>query len=42
MAIDSATAGFLMRGDGSRGSLRVGLDSMSQLLISRQIDGAQQ
>jgi len=42
MAIDSAAARFLMPGDASRGSLRVGLDSTSPLLISRQIDGGQQ
>jgi hypothetical protein len=40
--IDSAAARFLMPGDASRGSLSLGLDSMSRLLISRQIDGGQQ
>jgi hypothetical protein len=42
MAIDSAAARFLMPGDASRDSLSLGLDSMSRLLISRQIDGGQQ
>jgi hypothetical protein len=41
-AIDSAAARLLMPGDASRDSLSLGLDSMSRLLISRQIDGGQQ
>jgi hypothetical protein len=41
MAIDSAAARFPMPGDASPGNLSVGLDSMSRLLISRQIDGGQ-
>jgi hypothetical protein len=41
MAIDSAVARFLMPGDASRGSLSVGLDSMSRFLINGQIDGGQ-
>jgi hypothetical protein len=42
VAIDSVAARFPMPGDASRGSLSIGLDSMSRLLISRQIDRGQQ